>query len=378
MCKWMITLVVVGIASILGMSSTKAGTVEDFLAGDFRWTTGAPVLAIDTSKLPPSTGTPWCMVKDPSPVYFQGRWHLFCTVKRLGGGSGRIRIGYITFVDWEDAQDSQWHLIDLYNPGVFVDYHAAPQVFYFTPHSKWYMVYQLEDKMRGIPFGSFYSTTEDISDPASWTFPTALYLPIPGKAGKAGLDHWIICDESKAYHFFTTLNGQMWRSETRLSDFPSGWTLPVVALQSDFWEASHTYKLRGLNKYLTVVVALGNRILGERYYQAYLADSLDGQWQALAATKAKSFASLLNVEETAAHWAVGIDHGELIRTGYDEKLEIDPNNLRFLFQSNSEAGNEIKLGMLTAQEKINTSTIQNLKLIVIRLMEYVKGFKKHV
>ncbi len=368
-------LVVVGIVSTLGMSSTKAGKVENILAGDFQWTTDAPVLDIDTSKLPPSTGTPWCMVKDPSPVYFQGRWHLFCTVKRKGGGSGRIRIGYMSFVDWQNAQGSKWHLIDLYNPGTFVYYHAAPQVFYFTPHSKWYMVYQLADKTRGIPYGPCYSTTEDISDPSSWTLPTALYPPI---SGHAGLDHWIICDESKAYHFFTNLDGQMWRAETRLNDFPLGWTTPVVALKSDLFEASHTYKLRDMNMYLTVVVALGNRISGRRYYQAYLADSLDGQWQALAATKVKSFASLLSVEETATHWAVGIDHGELIRTGYDEKLEVDPNNLHFLFQSETSKGSDHKLGMLTAQEEINTSTIQKLKLIVIRLMEYVKDFKKRV
>ena len=82
MCKLMITLVVVGLASILVMFSSKADTVDDFLAGDFQWTTGAPVLAIDTSKLPPSPGAPWSMVKDPSPVYYQGRWHLFCTVKK--------------------------------------------------------------------------------------------------------------------------------------------------------------------------------------------------------------------------------------------------------------------------------------------------------
>ncbi|MBN1672563.1 MAG: hypothetical protein JXR37_16095 [Kiritimatiellae bacterium] len=325
----------------------QAGTVDDFLAGNFQWTAGAPVLAIDTNNLPPSTGAPWSMAKDPSPVCFQGRWHLFCTVKRTGSGSGRIRIGYMSFLDWPDAQAAPWHLIDLYEPGAFVDYHGAPQVFYFTPHGKWYMVYQLADNTRGIPYGPCYSTTRDITDPTSWTLPTPLYPPMPDKAG---LDHWVICDAAKAYHFFTTLNGQMWRAETRLSDFPSRWTQPVLALQADFWEASHTYKVRSLNKYLTVVVALGSGSVGRRYYQAYLADSLGGAWQPLAATKPKSFASLLNVQQTAGQWAVGIDHGELLRTGYDEKLEIDPTALRFLFQSEGPSGGEHKLGLLIATD----------------------------
>ena len=48
-------------------------------------------------------------------------------------------------------------------------YHGAPQVFYFTPHRKWYLIYQLEDSSRNIPFGPCYSTTNDINDPTSWS-----------------------------------------------------------------------------------------------------------------------------------------------------------------------------------------------------------------
>ena len=34
----------------------------------------------------------------------------------------------------------------------------------------------------------------------------------------------------------------------------------------------------------------------------------------------------------AGHWTDAISHGELLRTGTDEHLEVDPTNLRFLFQ----------------------------------------------
>lgn len=47
-------------------------------------------------------------------------------------------------------------------------YYCAPQVFYFTPHRKWYLVYQM-----GVPDSKkmwvAHSTTDDIADPTSWT-----------------------------------------------------------------------------------------------------------------------------------------------------------------------------------------------------------------
>ena len=44
---------------------------------------------------------------------------------------------------------------------------------------------------------------------------------------------------------------------------------PQIVLRDDIFEASHTYRLRGLNKYLTVVEAQGG---SRRYYKAYLAE----------------------------------------------------------------------------------------------------------
>ena len=144
------------------------------------------------------------------------------------------------------------------------------------------------------------------------------------------LDFWIICDDSKAHLFFTSLNGRMWRAETSFEKFPHGWSEPVVALQADVFEASHTYRLKGLDKYLTVIEAQNGH--GWRYYKAYLADRLDGKWIPLAAEKDKAFASMLNVKHPSQRWTDVISHGELLRAGYDEKLEVRSENLRFLFQ----------------------------------------------
>jgi hypothetical protein len=52
-------------------------------------------------------------------------------------------------------------------------------------------------------------------------------------------------------------------------------------LRDDIFGASHTYRLRGIDRYLTVVEAQAG---GRRYYKAYLADRLDGAWTPLAAT----------------------------------------------------------------------------------------------
>ena len=64
----------------------------------------------------------------------------------------------------------------------------------------------------------------------------------------------------------------------------------------------------------------------------YVADTLAGKWTELAATADKPFAGGINVKVPASGWTDSISHGELIRSGYDERLEVDADNLRFLFQ----------------------------------------------
>ena len=88
-------------------------------------------------------------------------------------------------------------------------------------------------------------------------------------------------------------------------------------------------------KYLTIIEAEAQAAAGvgrRRYYKAYLADSLDGFWQPLAATAKRPFASPVNVRHEGEHWADSFSHGELIRTGHDQRLEVDPARLRLLFQ----------------------------------------------
>jgi hypothetical protein len=146
----------------------------------------------------------------------------------------------------------------------------------------------------------------------------------------------------------------MWRSTAKLTDFPRGWGRPEVVLEGDIFEASHTYRLRGLDRFLTVVEAQGPG--GRRYYKAYLADRLDGKWTPLAATREKPFAAPVNVRQEGKPWTESFSHGELLRAGTDERLEVEPGRLRFLFQGVSDADRQgkpygdipWKLGLLTA------------------------------
>ena len=175
-----------------------------------------------------------------------------------------------------------------------------------------------------------FSTTSNISDPDSWTPARAILdggKNDPREVG--GLDYWIICDDERAYLFYTSLNGKMWRLWTKLKDFPQGFDHCAVVLTARIFEASHTYRLKGLNKYLTIVEEDGRR-----YYKAFIADRLDGEWKPVADSPENPFASWKNIRPAKGvePWTDNVSHGELIREGTDQTLTVDPQNLRFVFQ----------------------------------------------
>jgi hypothetical protein len=281
-----------------------------------RWEYSAPLISPEQREREPSHAQ-----KDPTVVFHDGKWHVFMTVKL----QGRSIVEYCSFENWEDANESKRTLLRVSER----DYYCAPQVFYFTPHQKWYLIYQV-----GIPDSKMmwvaYSTTDDISDPASWT--PAKPILDGGKDDPrtvGGIDYWIICDDERAYLFFTSNNGKMWRLWTDLKEFPHGFRDCQLALEAKIFEASHTYKLKGRDQYLTVIEENGRR-----YYKAYIADRLDGEWRPLADTAEHPFAGWNNVRPAAGvdSWTDNISHGELLRDGIDEQLVVDPDNLRFLFQ----------------------------------------------
>jgi hypothetical protein len=280
------------------------------------WEYSAPLLAPEQREQDPSHAQ-----KDPTVVFHQGKWHVFMTAKL----QGRSVIEYCSFEKWEDANSSQRAILPVSDSA----YYCAPQVFYFTPHRKWYMIYQVGVPGSGMMWVA-YSTTDNLADPTTWT--SAQPILDGGESDPravGGLDYWIICDDQRAYLFLTNLDGKMWRLSTSLREFPFGFGNCELALQAEIFEASHTYKLKGRDQYLTIIEENGRR-----YYKAYIADRLDGQWKPLADTAQCPFAGSNNIRPAAGvePWTDNISHGELLRDGIDEKLVVDPDNLRFLFQ----------------------------------------------
>jgi hypothetical protein len=298
-----------------------ADPAPPLLAPPYRWELSPPLVA--PAERP---GDPCHAVKDPTVVFHDGRWHLFCTIRSK---TRTHQIEYLSFTDWSKANEAKRHVLTVSD-----GYFCAPQVFYYTPHKKWYLVYQVSDPKRTPRLQPAFSTTEDLGDPVSWSKPKLLFEANP--EGVAGwIDFWVICDDTHARLFFTSLDGRMWRSDARRADFPHGWGKPRVVLRGDIFEASHTYKLKGAGGYLTVVEAqAGDR----RYYKAYRADRLDGEWKPLADARENPFASRDTIAgKDGRRWTDSVSHGELLRAGVDEALEVDPARVRFLFQGVSDA-----------------------------------------
>jgi hypothetical protein len=286
------------------------------LPRQFAWRTGPPLVSAR-----PLDGDEKHAIKDPSVVYHDNRWHLFCTVRGAKRSHGVV---YLNFADWESAGRAAQAMLPNH-PGFF----CAPQVFYFRPHKRWYLICQASDDAWTPKYQAAFATSKDVADPRAWSRLTPLFAKKPDGVSN-WLDFWVICDETHAYLFFTSLDGKVWRSRTAIDRFPKGWSDPVVALQGDVFEASHTYKLKGQDRYLTLVEAQNGH--GWRYYKAYTADRLDGDWKPHAATRDEAFASLRNVTQPQKRWTDAVSHGELVRTGIDERLEVDPARLRFVFQ----------------------------------------------
>ncbi len=326
----------------LALTAT-ARTAEPELALPERWDVSPPLLGPEDRAEDRSHAQ-----KDPTFVFHEGKWHLFMTVKL----EGRSIIEYAAFEDWEDAHAAPRTLLDICD----TKYFCAPQVFYFAPHRLWYLIYQVGGKPDTDKMWVAYSTTPDIADPDSWTQAKPMLDGGPDDPREVGgLDYWIICDDARAHLFITSNNGKMWRLSTALADFPRGFAEPELALQAKIFEASHTYRIKGQDRYLTVIEENGRR-----FYKAYVADRLDGEWRPLADTEAEPFAGAANIRfpDGVPAWTDNISHGELVRSSNDQRLEIDPADLRFVFQgmlNKDKAGKGYgawpwRLGMLTPAE----------------------------
>ncbi|HET9657754.1 MAG TPA: non-reducing end alpha-L-arabinofuranosidase family hydrolase [Kineosporiaceae bacterium] len=310
--------------------TSSAPTVA--LPSHFRWTSGAPLVSVK-----PDDGHAVTGIKDASVVYYQGKWHVFATAT----GASAATLVYLNFTDWAEAGSAPQYFLDTSALGS--GYRAAPQVFYFAPQKLWYLIYQSDG-------GASYSTNPDISNPGGWSAPKDFYpggmpdLIRQNVGNRYWVDMWVICDDTDCYLFSSDQQGHLYRARTGLADFPNGMSQPVVALEdpnrSNLLNSTSVYKVAGLDRYLLIVEAVGPD--RRSYQRSWTADRLDGLWTPLAATESNPFAGLANVTFGGNVWAEGISHGELLRSGHDQTLTVDPCGLRFVYHSQSR-----QLGLLT-------------------------------
>lgn len=292
------------------------------LPSSFRWSSSGVLIS------PKSDSTHNILaVKDPTVVRYNNKWHVFASTANSAGAYNMMTT---SFTDWSQAASAPHYFLD--RSAVGAGYRAAPQVFYFAPQNRWYLVYQT-----GLPS---FSTTTDINNPASWSAPRNFQSSMPDIVRQnigSGywVDFWVVCDSVNCYLFSSDDNGHLYRAQTTVANFPNGFTNTVIVMQDSnkyaLWEAANVYKVQGTaNQYLLVVEAIGGN--GRRYFRSWTANGITGNWTPLASTETNPFARANNVTFAGTPWTQDISHGEMVRAGVDQNMEINSCRMQYLYQ----------------------------------------------
>ena len=254
-------------------------------------------------------------VKDPSVVCHGGTWHVFYTAR----GQGRCSIGHVAAEKPEDLQQAPRHCLTQLR-GRGDPYAAAPQVFWFEPQQKWYLIHQTRDAR----YQPVYSTTKTIDAPDSWTAPADLVEKCDD--GK-WIDFWVICDDTMAYLFFTRNHHELCVMKTTLASFPAGFTAQKTVF-APLHEAAHIYKVDGHDEYHLIYEMSDEHDF--RRFGITVAPHPLGPWA--TPTEDYADATRLRYAEGVTHWTDEVSHGEVLRAGYDQRLAYDPKHARLLIQ----------------------------------------------
>jgi hypothetical protein len=254
-------------------------------------------------------------VKDPSIVRHDGLWRLFYTAR----GQGRYSIGYVAADTLGKLQSAKRH--ELTTLRGREPYAAAPQVFWFRRRKRWYLVYQTTDSN----YQPVFSTAASLDDPTAWSAPQS--LAVKEDKGK-WIDFWIITDEARVWLFFTREQRDVQAMSTWIDDFPRGWTQPRTVF-GPVHESVHVYRVQSAEpEYLMLFETVQPDEL--RRFGLARAESLGGPWTLV--TDAYATGRQLRWPPNSPGWTDEVSHGELIRAGFDDRMEIAPGPVRFLIQ----------------------------------------------
>ncbi|SFS10419.1 non-reducing end alpha-L-arabinofuranosidase family hydrolase, partial [Anaeromicropila populeti] len=251
--------------------------------------------------------------KDPTIVYYGGKYHVFYTGANKSGGWQMLYTSATTISGLKTAPRT-------YMSKIGESYFCAPEVFYYEPQKLWYLVYQ------DGTHGAAYATSTNIADPNSWSGPKSF-----GMSGNMGWDYYVICDDQYAYMYNTPSDGshKLYVRKTTLANFPKGWGTPTVALNDSF-EAAAVYKSNADGKYYLIMEDMKDG----RYFELWTSSGAGGPWTQVS----EKWAWRGNLTKyNADKWTTNVSHGELIRAGYNQKLEInDINKVDFLIQGTTD------------------------------------------
>lgn len=271
------------------------------LTPPLRWTSSQP--------LAQPMGNGWNSLKDFSVTKYNGQYLVYATVQN-GNWNGFFSM-FDEFDEWATA------------PQTFHEGHVAPQIFYLEPKDTWVLVTQWPIR---------YRTSKTPDDFNSWSPLQSLMTGDPtGGRGVGPIDPAVICDDTDCYLFFNDDAGGVYRGSMPIGQFPAAYT-NVTRIMDDasiIFEGVQVYSIKGSDKYLMIIENNGTRA-----FRAWTADDLGGTWTPMqgANTTQQPFAGEENVTWPGGKWTRDISHGDIVRENPSQKMEIDPCNLRLLYQ----------------------------------------------
>ena len=252
-------------------------------------------------------------VKDPSIVFYQNMWHLFYTAR----SKTEYTTAYVSAGKIEDFNRAKRYPLKTIRGKT--KYGCAPQIFYFEPQKTWYLLFQNRD----ANYQPVFSTNKNISKPNNWSVSQNL---LEKDSPKKWIDFWIIANRKKVYLFYTEDHRGVMMRSTRIKNFPKKWGKSKKVFDN-VHEAVHVYKVENKHRFHLIYEINQN---GVRSFGIAEARRLKGHWK----NKTSEYATgnQLFFGNNSKPWTDMVSHGEAIRTGFNQKMEYNPNKASWLIQ----------------------------------------------